>query len=274
MSNPRSEDVGFDVDRILRETFVAEVVYHETVDSTNNAALEHCRGDKVRSPFLVLTSRQTSGRGRGKNLWWSPGGSLTFSLAIDAEGFGLPAELWPKASLTTGLSVCLAIESLLAGDESKVALKWPNDVHLQGRKLCGILIEVGPRSSGMLVIGIGVNVNNSFVEEPCELKSKATSLLDATGRRFNQTDVLTAVLKEIERQLSRLASADPGLAADWQTRCALRGRTVEVDTGKRRATGICLGIDEDGALVLSTNNGPKQIFGGTVTGIWSPGDGG
>jgi len=266
MSNSRSLDTDFDVDRIARDTFVADVLYHETIDSTNDAALELCRGEVVRSPFLVLTSRQTSGRGRGKNAWWSADGSLTFSLVINAENFRLPQELWPKTSLTTGLSVCLAIESLL--DETDVVLKWPNDVLLHGRKVSGVLIEVGPRSSGMLVMGIGVNVNNAFTDAPSELKSKATSLLDTSGRKFDRTDVLVEVLKQIERQLSRLVARDPDLAADWQQRCALQGRIVEVDTGTRRTTGTCQGIDQDGALVLLTENGPVQVFGGTVVGFW------
>ncbi len=266
MPNARPEDAGFDIDRMVRDTFVAEVVYHETVDSTNNVALQRCRGGEFRSPSLVLASRQTSGRGRGNNVWWSSGGSLTFSLVIDAGEFGLPQELWPKASLTTGLSICLAIESLLG--DGNVALKWPNDVHLQGRKVCGVLIEPGPRPSGKLVIGIGVNVNNSLADAPSDVKSRATSLVDVTGRQYDRTDVLIGVLQQLERQLTRLADHDPELPADWQKRCALRGRTVEVDMGKRRTTGTCQGIDPDGALLLSTNDGPVRIFGGTVTGVW------
>lgn len=265
MSNFHSKDSAFDLDRIINATFVGDVIYYETIDSTNNAALELCRQDKVSGTVLVLTAEQTSGRGRGQNVWWSTEGSLAFSLVIDAAEFNLPQELWPQASLTTGLSVCLALEQLLG--MGQVALKWPNDVHLQRRKVGGILVEVGPRPSGKLVFGIGLNVNNSLAEASNELQSTATSLFDVIGRRFDRTDVLTAVLAQLEQQFARLATHDPHLATDWQSRCALRGRTVEIDSGNRRTTGTCLGIDRDGALLIETDQGPQRIFGGTVVRI-------
>lgn len=265
MSQSQPDESAFDLEQITSTTFVKEVICHETIDSTNNFALELCRSNQVSGSLLILTEEQTAGRGRGENVWWSTEGSLAFSLVIDADEFRLPQELWPQASLTTGLAVCLALEQLLG--EGHVALKWPNDVHLQGRKIGGILVEVGPRPSGKLVLGIGLNVNNSLAEAASELQARATSLFDFTGRDFMRTDVLTAILAQLEQQLSRLALRDPLLANDWQSRCALRGKTVEIDSGKKRVQGTCQGIDVDGALVVVTDEGPQRIFGGTVTHI-------
>jgi BirA family biotin operon repressor/biotin-[acetyl-CoA-carboxylase] ligase len=168
--------------------------------------------------------------------------------------------------LTTGLSVCAALELLLP--RAEISLKWPNDVHLEGRKVCGVLVEVGPWASDLLVLGIGVNVNNSLELAPDELKSIATSLIDFTGRHLELTEVLICVLRQLEIQLARLGGGDPGLAADWHSRCVLRGRTVAVDSGARTTIGVCQGIDEEGALVLLTEGGPARLFGGVVAGIW------
>lgn len=265
MSETPHSQAAFDLDRIVRETFATDVVFHEEIESTNTAALELCQADRAPNSLLVLTAQQTAGRGRGANVWWAGEGSLAFSLVLNALEFGLPQASWPQASLITGLSVCVAVESLV--DQEAVALKWPNDVHLQGRKIGGVLIEVGPRSSGRLVIGIGVNVNNSLTEAPMELRERATSLIDVTGQMSDRTDVLVTILQQLEHQLSRLAHGDPALPSDWQKRCALHGRVVEVTSGIERKHGLCQGIDEEGALVLSTAEGPVRFFGGSVTRI-------
>ncbi|MEE3370517.1 MAG: biotin--[acetyl-CoA-carboxylase] ligase [Planctomycetota bacterium] len=252
--------------RIVRESFVQQVRSHETIDSTNDDALEFCRHNSCPVPLLVATARQTAGRGRGSNQWWSSAGALTCSLVIQPANFGILEQQWPKASLVTGLSICLALDSLAGQQE--VTLKWPNDVWMNGRKICGILIEVGGRRPApTLVIGIGINVNNSFAGAPDELQGIATSLADTTGTVFDLTEVLVVVLGELERQLARLRDDDPQLAADWQARCALRGRSLELESGRQRVQGTCLGIDADGALSLQTPVGQERFFGGVITQI-------
>ena len=256
----------FDSARIVRESFVQQVRYHETIDSTNDDALEFCRNNPCPVPLLVVTSRQTAGRGRSSNQWWSSTGALTCSLVIRPDDFGIAEREWPKASLTTGLSICLALDTL-AG-EQEVSLKWPNDVWMNRRKICGILIEVGGRRpTPTLVIGIGINVNNSFSDAPDELREIATSLVDTTGTVFDLTEVLVGVLGELERQLVRLRDGDRQLAAEWQARCALRGRSIELESGHQRFVGICLGIDADGAIMLQTPVGQERFFGGMITQI-------
>ena len=166
----------------------------------------------------------------------------------------------------TGLSVCKTLEELLPDRE--IRLKWPNDVHLSGRKVCGVLIESGPQKSDLLVLGIGVNVNNSFAAAPEEIRSLGTSVYDETGKPTDLTDLLIRLLRQLEAHLTRLSAGDTRLVAAWKSRCALSGRIVEVDVGTRKSTGFCREIDEDGALVLLTEGGPVRLHGGVVTQIW------
>ncbi|MEX0938949.1 MAG: biotin--[acetyl-CoA-carboxylase] ligase [Pirellulales bacterium] len=263
------DDTAFDLDRIVRESFIQQVAYHRTVPSTNSAAMELCRQGAFVSPQLVLASQQTAGRGRGANVWWSAPGSLTFSVLLRPAEFRLPQSLWPKMSLTMGLSVCHAVDELLREVPGvQAGLKWPNDVYLDGRKVCGVLVEVGPRPSESLVIGIGLNVNNSFSDAPAEIQSRAIALADRAGQPLDMTHVLVTVLRQIEQHLTLLADGSPDLADAWQARCALRGKTVEIQSGTRTTTGVCQGIDEEGALVLLTESGPARVFGGVVAQVW------
>ena len=260
MSHDRA--AAFDLERIVEETFVEQVRYHPSIDSTNTAALDYCQEADLQTPLLVIAAEQTAGRGRGSNTWWSAAGALTFSLVLDPVELNLLPRNWPKASLTTGLAICLALDHFLPDATS--FLKWPNDVYLQSRKLSGVLVEVGPRSSQRLILGIGINVNNSCHSGPAELRALATSMTDATGKEFSLDQVLICVLQQLEKQLIRLINNDPILIEDWQQRCALTGHTVEVVTESRLTTGVCQGIDTDGALLLQTEKGRTRIFSGVV----------
>ncbi|HIA20802.1 MAG TPA: biotin--[acetyl-CoA-carboxylase] ligase, partial [Planctomycetaceae bacterium] len=211
---PPDRATDFDLERIIADTFVEQVQYHETIDSTSTAALESSQQVNLQTPLLVLAGQQTAGRGRGSNTWWSATGSLTFSLLIDPAILGIDQREWPQASLTTGLAICLALDELL--DDQLLSLKWPNDVLLNDRKISGVLVEVAPRSPRGLVIGIGINVNNSCQSGPAELQSLATSMADASKQEFELDQVLIRVLQQLEKQLTRLINHDPNLIDDWQ----------------------------------------------------------
>ncbi len=181
-----------DLDRLLGSGFIREVEFHHEIGSTNERALQLAREPHRRYPLLVLAEHQTAGRGRGANRWWGAPGALTFSLVLEGSTAQLPPHRWPQASLTTGLAVCEALEELLR--DRTIQLKWPNDVYWKQRKLCGVLLESPAERPGILVLGIGLNVNNSLHNAPHELQSTAITLADATGDSFSLTDVLQRVL--------------------------------------------------------------------------------
>lgn len=255
----------FDLDRLRASGLVRQVEHHAEIGSTNDRALELATAADVELPLLVLADRQTAGRGRGANRWWAADGALTFSLAIESSAASIPAHRWPQLSLTTGLAICQALEELTQSNDAQV--KWPNDVYLLGRKACGILIETPPVRD-RLVIGVGLNVNNSFAAAPAELQRNAISLVDYDGRSRDLTTVLLALLERIDACWRRLAEQGFGvLLEQWRTRSYLTGRTVRLSSGPQTTVGRCVGIDEDGALLLQTESELRRCHAGTILSV-------
>jgi BirA family biotin operon repressor/biotin-[acetyl-CoA-carboxylase] ligase len=259
---------SFDLDRLRRESFVSGVEWHATTPSTNDLALSRAADAELDTPHLILAEEQTAGRGRGKNRWWSGTGALMFSLVIDPARAGVVAlrsEHWPRVALTAGVSLCEALAALAAHLDYR--LKWPNDVLLYGKKLAGILVEVPPAAAPThrrLVLGMGINLNNSLADAPAEIRSAAASLRDATGMEFDSTRVLLTWLTRFRENLHSLAAGDPDLPRRWQERCLLSGQSVELQSGNRTVRGLCRGIDSEGALLVETSAGRERLFAGTL----------
>ena len=216
-------------------------------------------------PLLVLCEHQTAGRGRGGNHWWSSDGALTFSLVVERDLLSLRADHPGCVSLSAGIAVCETLAELLPFE--KIGMKWPNDVYLDGKKVCGILTESPSPKSGRMVIGIGINVNNSLRTAPAELQSSATSLFDVTEKQFELTGLLVRTIQHLENQLTSLQRDDSYLVKSWQQFCLLQGRSVTLNLGSEQVTGICSGIDAEGHLILQTEAGPRHFSNGVVSRI-------
>lgn len=247
--------------RIVSDTFIDRVDYHATIESTNDRAKKLAAdAPSDATCVLVLAEEQTGGRGRGANRWWSAAGGLTFSVLLGRDALDLPPDRLPRLSLATGLAVCEAIESVVPGLAAQI--KWPNDVYLSSRKVSGILVETG--RGGRIVIGIGVNVNNSAQSAPAELRDKLIALCDATASTIHRADLLVAILQRLTTQLDRLRDNTGKLVEDWQRRSLLTGRTVELELPARRIAGRCRGIDGDGALVVETDAGIERSLSAVI----------
>ena len=250
--------------QIIAQTFVKQVEFHADIGSTNDRAIDLAAAEvSSETPLLIWALQQTAGRGRGANRWWASEGALTFSVLLDTRDLGLPQARWPQVSLTTGLAVCAALQELLP--QAEIGLKWPNDVFLHGRKICGILVEIPPRQSGKLIVGIGINVNNSLTTAPAELWPTATALCDASNRTWDLSAVLIQVLLQLDQHLQQLVVNDPELPESWNARCFLRGRLVHHTVGDRITIGMCQGVDQQGALLLQTEAGLSRVMGGVIT---------
>lgn len=262
----------FDLECIRRNSFIRDVEWHAVISSTNDRGIRAARDGAAATPLLILAGSQTAGRGRGANRWWSAAGALTFSLVFDPYGDlavrGSPPigmELWPRVALTAGVALCDVLEHL--APHVRCGIKWPNDVLLDGRKISGILIEIPPHSPQgprRLVLGMGVNVNNSLSGAPAELRSAAHSLCDALEATIDGTQLVLAWLDRFRDRLRELAVGDDQLPSRWKSLCELAGKTIELEAGSRRVHGLCRGIDSDGALLVETNAGREKLYAGAM----------
>jgi BirA family transcriptional regulator, biotin operon repressor / biotin---[acetyl-CoA-carboxylase] ligase len=245
--------------KILKNTFVADLEHHVEIGSTNDRAIACAALDRVTLPLLIVADRQTAGRGRGSNRWWTGQGSLAFSLLVGPEQAGAPRS--PLISLAAGLAVIDGLAPLLAGHE--LGIHWPNDCMVDGRKVAGILVE--SRADGKQVVGIGINVNNSAADAPDDVRARVATVRDVTGREHDGLDILITVLQQLERRLAELAGSPETIAAQTNERCLQRGKRLEVVQGDRHITGRCVGISADGALMLDVDGRPQAIYSGVVT---------
>jgi BirA family biotin operon repressor/biotin-[acetyl-CoA-carboxylase] ligase len=280
----------FDLARIANSELIAAIDFYESIGSTSDRALEVGSQGEARLPLLVLAERQTAGRGRGANRWWSDQGALTFSLVLEAPSDRLPPQRWPQVALVAGLAVCEALQTFAPRAELRV--KWPNDVYLGERKICGILSESIPGWRDRLVVGVGVNVNNrdqgsgfrvqegdrgqgtgdrgqrSEVRDQGVVRFAAVSLVEHDGVKRELTGVLLGVLDEFDRRWRELLEGGFDEAANaYRQRCFLSGKMVTIEQpGDQRIVGLCRGIDETGRVRLQTEKGEVAVASGAVVG--------
>ncbi len=228
----------------------------ETCGSTNTELLSRAAAGAA-SGSVLWTLNQTAGRGRRGRSWIAaPTDSLTFSLLWR---FGSNTPL-AGLSLAVGIAVARALESL---GVNGVALKWPNDVWFDGRKLCGILVEmnqIGSRISA--VIGIGINL-----VPPAGVNDQPIAgLSDALGLKPEASPVLAAILQRLGEILDAFTyDGFAPLQTEWNRRNAFGSAPVRIIDDAGETPGICLGVDAEGALLLGTDTGVRRIMGGDVS---------
>ncbi|MBM4074371.1 MAG: biotin--[acetyl-CoA-carboxylase] ligase [Planctomycetes bacterium] len=251
-----------DINEIEVATFIQSVDWHDDVSSTNDLALELETDEAKLLPRLIGATRQHAGRGRGDNRWWSGEGILMFSVLLDMEQLRVPQCDWPRFSLVTGLSVAETMEIFLPN--SSIGLKWPNDVWIGNRKVCGILIEQTDRGDRRLVVGVGWNVNSTFDGAPPEILSVATSMRNESSNVFSMTDILRCFLQRWEGNISGLAAGKIDVAESWKRFCVLQGRRIQITSGDSTSIAECVGVAPDGALLVDSDGKMSRICAGTV----------
>jgi BirA family biotin operon repressor/biotin-[acetyl-CoA-carboxylase] ligase len=264
-----------DADEIRASTFIRHVEIHDTLGSTNDRAAKLAREQEIELPALVAARNQVAGRGRGKNVWWSTEGALTFSVLLDPSVLGIGTANWPQLSLATAVAICDALSNERNPQFQSVAVKWPNDVMLDGGKVCGILIESpggNAPAKDRLIVGVGINVNNSCrIEHAARGATQsnkelagATSLCDCSGRRHDLQQLLCQTLRAFEARANQLSSGDSQLPAAWHELCWLTEQRIEVRTNSNWIDGICTGIDSSGALLVENVFGNHRVTSGSV----------
>ena len=217
-------------------------VHHRRTDSTNERAKELAAAGAPHGT-LVTAAEQSAGRGRQGRRWSAPAGSALLASIVLRE----PPELLPLVAAVAVADVVAAALAEQAGDA--VAIKWPNDVLLDGRKVAGILAEGRPQER-WAVLGIGLNVAVDLADLPEELLATAATM----GRVEQDVEpVLASLLAALER---RLEDPPAAVLAAWEARDALRGREVAWTGGH----GVAAGIDGAGRLVVELSGGGRTAL--------------
>ena len=243
-----------DLIRAMAGLPIPEIRYFDTIGSTNEVALAWAEAGAA-DGSLVVADRQTRGRGRlGRSWVTNPGAALAFSLVLRPS----PGEAQRLAlfSPLAGLAVCLALQDLGLAAE----IKWPNDVLLAGRKVCGILAESAWEGEALraVVVGIGVNIAPTSVPPPGQLQYPATCVEEQLGRPVDRAALLRAVLAEFFRWRVNLGA--PEFFRAWEDRLAFKGQRVQLlNSGAGAIEGILLGVDEQGNLRIGTEDGQEKI---------------
>lgn len=229
----------------------------DRVDSTNAEAFR--LAPHLSGPAWIMARRQEAGRGRRGRAWTDPPGNFAASLALRPEGSAADAA---RLSFVAALAVHDALIRL-CGPQVNIALKWPNDLLLNGGKLSGILLESAGSGGQVSTLVIGIGVNLAAAPDAGQVEVQATrpvSLKGETGLIVMPEeflDALAAAFDHWSRQLRQAGFAP--IRSAWLARAAKLGETITARTGGSETVGRFDGIDESGALILTTPRGRTAI---------------
>jgi len=239
------------------------VLFSCEVDSTNEWAKELATYG-AQEGTVVIAETQTRGRGRLGRGWVSPIGGLWFSLILRPNLRPVEAA---KLTFVAGLAVAKVLREMFG---LKVETKWPNDVLVNGKKICGILTEMNTTGETVNFVVVGVGVNANFDVEkvfPEELIRVTTSLENELGRKVRLEKLFTGLLETIEKlyELYIRKGFNP-ILEEWKGYAGFLGRRVEVTSPTEKLSGLALDVDRDGALVIRLKDERiRRVFVGDVS---------
>lgn len=250
-------------DGLCTRRFGRSILFSREVDSTNTWAKELATYGATEGT-VAIAETQMKARGRLDREWVSPTGGLWFSLILRPN---LRSTEAVKLTLVAGLAVAKVLREMF---DLRAETKWPNDVLVNGRKICGVLAEMNTTGENVnfVVVGVGVNVNfdvnNVFPEQ---LKKVATSLEKELGRKVKLENLFRALLEQLENlyELFIKEGFNPVLE-EWKNYAGFLGCKVEVTCPTGKKCGLALDVDYEGALVLRLEDGTvKRVFVGDVS---------
>jgi BirA family biotin operon repressor/biotin-[acetyl-CoA-carboxylase] ligase len=249
---------------LIRPTSLWQQIDFVTETGSSNADLAAAARAGARSGTVLITDYQSAGRGRLGRTWTAPPGtSIAMSVLVQPDG--IESQRWTWVPLLAGIAVADGVRAVA---HLPAVLKWPNDVLVNGRKVCGILAERVETPSGpACVVGMGINVSLVAADLPTEA---ATSLAIAAAQVGSEppgrTAVIAAVLAELELLVRRWEAAGDDAAAvrGYIERCDTIGRRVRVELGQRTVQGVAEAVDRYGRLVVRTDAGTEVLGVGDV----------
>lgn len=237
-------------------------VFQET--TSTNDIVDRLGRDGGCQGLVVFAESQTGGRGRLGRSWDSPSGKgLWFSVLLR------PAFHPTSATRLTIAAATATARAVTAETGVALQVKWPNDLLIRGRKVAGILTELSAELDHIkyMVLGIGVDVNQTAADFAPSLRRGATSLRQEIGRPIDRPALATRLLKELDRDYARIQSDRfEAVAEEWEGLCTTLGQHLAIRVGERVVRGRAESLDADGALLVRTQHGRlERVVGGDVT---------
>jgi len=238
------------------------IEYYTQLDSTNNEAWETIK-EGSKSGTLIITDNQISGKGRNGNEWKSKSGkSLTFSLIYQPTK--IPIEKIGLLSILAGVSILNGLKEL----NINIGLKWPNDIILNKKKIGGILCEskINKGVIEWVVIGIGINVNESKDDFDSNIANKASSLFVELGQNTQRERVIAGILNNMELLLDRFESESINfdISTDWNNYCSHNNKKVSFQKNNIIHYGIFKNITDDGKCIIEEDGKNNSYSGESI----------
>ena len=232
--------------------------HHFEVLGSTNDHLAAMAGEGAREWTVVIADRQTSGRGRRNNDWWSPEGNLHLSILLRPH-------VSPRELLRLPVAASLAFLDALGEHGSALKVKWPNDILLDGRKMAGILVE--SKSEGdrvqWAVIGFGVNMTRSENDIPVDIKNRL-SFVHELDSSLEPDEMALRIVSGMKKWAGALTGEGWEMARAQWTRRALLKIPYIFQEGGREIKGIPVRLDISGGLVMETGDGEITVYSGEM----------
>ncbi|MGM9987490.1 MAG: biotin--[acetyl-CoA-carboxylase] ligase [Bacillaceae bacterium] len=238
--------------RLKTEKIGRKIHYFDTVASTQPIAVSLAM-EGAEEGTVVVSETQEAGKGRLSRSWHSEkGDGIWMSMILRPA---IPINKTPQLTLLTAVAVA---QTLTEYTGLTIDIKWPNDILINGKKTVGILTELQAEADcvNSVIVGIGINVNQSISQFPEELQDIATSLSIESGRKLNRVELITMFFEQFERLYTQyLKVGFLPIKMLWESYAISVGRTVHAHTLMKTIVGVALGINEDGVLLLQDENG-------------------
>ena len=247
----------------LNTEFLGERIYYfNTIDTTQNFAMK-IASKKNENGSVIISKKQTGGRGRMKRKWKSPVGGIWMSVIIHPEFDITYTTLIPIA---TSLALCIAIEKTL---KINTKLKWPNDITLKGKKVAGVLTDASIISNQIesVVLGIGINfkINPNELENSIKKTPNFYGVTTLVKKNESMVPLIKQFLYELENVLKLINSAQiKKIRNEWTKRSSTIGKNISIVTNDGHIRGRALKIDNDGGLVISGGKKTERVLVGDV----------
>ena len=240
------------------------IFYYQKTESTNIIAKEKAQSkkDKVFEGTLVIAEKQTGGKGRLGRKWFSPSGGIWLSIILYPD---LSPAFIPRITLVTAVAIVKAIRELT---RVQALIKWPNDILIHEKKVCGILTEISAELDiiNWLVVGLGINANIEHSEFPPEIESISISLQEILKQKISRVKLVQIFLQEFEKYYQMLNEKKSDfIFKEWKMYSNTLGRKIKIKSGNQIISGKALDINNKGALIVQKANGEcLEIISGTI----------